>query len=71
MQAYELGCKGCTTYRPNDVTGAVLEVGDKKKAEGAAEPELPLEAPTKVSLPKGRGGFRGRRPDVPAVGSPG
>lgn len=54
MQAYELGCKGCTTYRPNDVTGAVLEVADKKKAE-AAEPELPLEAPTKVSLPKDEG----------------
>jgi len=25
-QAYAEGCKGCTTYRPNDVTGAVLEV---------------------------------------------
>jgi ribonucleoside-diphosphate reductase alpha chain len=25
-QAYADGCKGCTTYRPNDVTGAVLEV---------------------------------------------
>ena len=25
MRAYELGCKGCTTYRPNEVTGAVLE----------------------------------------------
>jgi len=24
-EAYRLGCKGCTTYRPNDVTGAVLE----------------------------------------------
>jgi ribonucleoside-diphosphate reductase alpha chain len=24
--AYALNCKGCTTYRPNDVTGAVLEV---------------------------------------------
>jgi ribonucleoside-diphosphate reductase alpha chain len=54
MQAYKLGCKGCTTYRPNDVTGAVLEVGDKKKAD-AAEPELPLEAPTKVSMPKDEG----------------
>ena len=21
--AYELGCKGCTTYRPNDITGSV------------------------------------------------
>src|SRR5215469_10147772 len=25
LQAYELGCKGCTTYRPNEITGAVLE----------------------------------------------
>ena len=24
-EAYQLGCKGCTTYRPNPVTGAVLE----------------------------------------------
>lgn len=54
MQAYELGCKGCTTYRPNDVTGAVLEVGEKKKAT-TTEPELPLEAPTKVAMPKDEG----------------
>ena len=25
LRAYELGCKGCTTYRPNAVRGAVLE----------------------------------------------
>ncbi|MGA9793976.1 MAG: adenosylcobalamin-dependent ribonucleoside-diphosphate reductase [Rhizomicrobium sp.] len=25
LKAYELGCKGCTTYRPNTVTGSVLE----------------------------------------------
>jgi len=24
--AYENGCKGCTTYRPNDITGSVLEL---------------------------------------------
>ncbi|MBV7378827.1 adenosylcobalamin-dependent ribonucleoside-diphosphate reductase [Maritimibacter dapengensis] len=28
MQAYESGCKGCTTYRPNDVTGSVLSVSE-------------------------------------------
>ncbi|MGQ0586334.1 MAG: adenosylcobalamin-dependent ribonucleoside-diphosphate reductase, partial [Gammaproteobacteria bacterium] len=39
--AYESGCKGCTTYRPNDVTGAVLSVPD----ESAAHPTLALEAP--------------------------
>jgi ribonucleoside-diphosphate reductase alpha chain len=26
QQAWDLGCKGCTTYRPNDVTGSVLSV---------------------------------------------
>jgi ribonucleoside-diphosphate reductase alpha chain len=43
LQAYELGCKGCTTYRPNDVTGAVLAV---KNEPPTREPELPLPAPT-------------------------
>ena len=42
LQAYELGCKGCTTYRPNEVTGAVLEL---KPAQPSAQPELPLAAP--------------------------
>mgnify|MGYP000350867041 FL=1 len=41
MQAWETGCKGCTTYRPNDVTGSVLSVSeaeDKVPGEGRAEP---------------------------------
>ncbi|WP_119461437.1 adenosylcobalamin-dependent ribonucleoside-diphosphate reductase [Rhodospirillaceae bacterium SYSU D60014] len=51
IQAYELGCKGCTTYRPNEVTGAVLEVRPagqattRDAAAPAAQPELPLGAP--------------------------
>ncbi len=44
LQAYELGCKGCTTYRPNEVTGAVLEV-KKEKREAKRQPELPLPVP--------------------------
>ena len=28
MAAYESGCKGCNTYRPNDVTGSVLSVSE-------------------------------------------
>ncbi|MFT4715836.1 MAG: ribonucleoside-diphosphate reductase alpha chain [Paracoccaceae bacterium] len=31
-QAWESGCKGCTTYRPNDVTGSVLSVSEKPQA---------------------------------------
>ncbi|MBN2741786.1 MAG: adenosylcobalamin-dependent ribonucleoside-diphosphate reductase [Rhodobacteraceae bacterium] len=28
MEAWDSGCKGCTTYRPNDVTGSVLSVSE-------------------------------------------
>ncbi|PVA09390.1 adenosylcobalamin-dependent ribonucleoside-diphosphate reductase [Pelagivirga sediminicola] len=28
MQAWNSGCKGCTTYRPNEVTGSVLSVSE-------------------------------------------
>ena len=41
-RAYELGCKGCTTYRPNAITGAVLEAGEHSHADDQAE--LPLES---------------------------
>ena len=38
MAAWDQGCKGCTTYRPNDVTGSVLSVSeDKTPAEVPAQ----------------------------------
>jgi ribonucleoside-diphosphate reductase alpha chain len=37
-EAYAQGCKGCTTYRPNDVTGAVLEVKPAERATPALVP---------------------------------
>ncbi|MEL6807595.1 MAG: adenosylcobalamin-dependent ribonucleoside-diphosphate reductase [Pseudomonadota bacterium] len=33
MQAWDTGCKGCTTYRPNAVTGSVLTVAEEKPAD--------------------------------------
>ncbi|QFS84190.1 Ribonucleoside-diphosphate reductase NrdZ [Roseivivax sp. THAF40] len=42
MQAYETGCKGCTTYRPNDVTGSVLSVSDSEP-KSAEKPVLVSE----------------------------
>src|SRR6201996_5448592 len=53
LAAYAQGCKGCTTYRPNDVTGSVLSVEEPKNAipgeviiaRGGDEPELPLPPP--------------------------
>ncbi|RGP38342.1 adenosylcobalamin-dependent ribonucleoside-diphosphate reductase [Pseudotabrizicola alkalilacus] len=38
MAAWDQGCKGCTTYRPNDVTGSVLSVSE-------ASDKTPSEAP--------------------------
>jgi ribonucleoside-diphosphate reductase alpha chain len=42
-QAYRTGCKGCTTYRPNAVTGSVLEARDPvEKVESLPVTETPL-----------------------------
>ncbi|MEM6549278.1 MAG: adenosylcobalamin-dependent ribonucleoside-diphosphate reductase [Pseudomonadota bacterium] len=41
LQAYEEGCKGCTTYRPNAVTGSVLSAAPA--AEPAPAPVAPAE----------------------------
>jgi len=38
MAAWDQGCKGCTTYRPNDVTGSVLSVSEE-----------PAEAPVQIT----------------------
>jgi ribonucleoside-diphosphate reductase alpha chain len=42
MAAWDQGCKGCTTYRPNAVTGSVLTVsesGEQSPADAQAMPE--------------------------------
>jgi ribonucleoside-diphosphate reductase alpha chain len=42
-QAYDLGCKGCTTYRPNPVTGAVIESsGQPVGAQGSGVGDITL-----------------------------
>ena len=48
MEAYETGCKGCTTYRPNDVTGSVLRVSETADV-------APGEAPDQVRGAAGQG----------------
>ena len=52
VSAYRLGCKGCTTYRPNAITGQVLDFTPPPDAgpveitvADPAEPELPLPLP--------------------------
>ena len=48
QQAYDLGCKGCTTYRPNDVTGAVLETRKDDKDKERKDKDA---APVQQALP--------------------
>ncbi len=42
MAAWDQGCKGCTTYRPNAVTGSVLTVSEK--TEVVKEAEAPVRS---------------------------
>ena len=39
MQAWDEGCKGCTTYRPNAVTGSVLSIAEEAPGQDAAPVE--------------------------------
>ena len=42
-RAYELGLKGCTTFRPNDVTGSVLSVEPAPRSGEVVYMKQPLE----------------------------
>ncbi len=44
MDAYDKGCKGCTTYRPNDILGSVLSVDEPTETDIPDEASL-LEKP--------------------------
>jgi ribonucleoside-diphosphate reductase alpha chain len=49
--AYDEGCKGCTTYRPNPITGAVLEAEPVHEGPvpAIAEPQPPVPKPAAIS----------------------
>ena len=55
-RAWDGGCKGCTTYRPNDVTGAVLSATPEAEPDAETDqPELPLlQAAEKPAAPPAR-----------------
>ena len=42
MAAWDQGCKGCTTYRPNAVTGSVLTVSESSDKVPAEAPQTSL-----------------------------
>ena len=60
LRAYESGCKGCTTWRPNDITGSILSVEAPKPAAKVepAPPATPSEvfAPAPRPRPPSEGG---------------
>src|SRR3954453_2474546 len=61
LDAYRSGCKGCTTYRPNPVTGSVLEV---KPTEPAATTPASHDFPLMVRPDKVLGAtYKLRWPD--------
>ncbi|MFN3646157.1 MAG: adenosylcobalamin-dependent ribonucleoside-diphosphate reductase [Gemmobacter sp.] len=48
LAAWDMGCKGCTTYRPNDVTGSVLSVSESSD-------KVPAEAPDQLRASSAQG----------------
>jgi ribonucleoside-diphosphate reductase alpha chain len=46
MDAYDTGCKGCTTYRPNDVTGSVLTATEEGQIEEGGACEIKYDEDT-------------------------
>ena len=55
MQAWDTGCKGCTTYRPNEVTGSVLSVSEASDTSPQSDTGAdvvyisePLDRPTEL-----------------------
>ncbi|MDB2406979.1 adenosylcobalamin-dependent ribonucleoside-diphosphate reductase [Jannaschia sp.] len=47
LQAWKTGCKGCTTYRPNAITGSVLSTTPAPKAE--VQDFAPLDRPGQLT----------------------
>jgi ribonucleoside-diphosphate reductase alpha chain len=66
LSAYELGCKGCTTYRPNDVTGSVLGTTNPPAAEATEEPPA-VSAPPRPRETSGGVVYMTRPLDRPEV----
>ena len=50
MAAWDQGCKGCTTYRPNDVTGSVLTVSRNRDKPRPKRPQAVRQAGPRWSI---------------------
>ncbi len=65
LKAYKMGCKGCTTYRPSEARGSVLDITPPLKVEfdtpivsdtNEDEPSLPLALPVTAPRLRAEGG---------------
>ncbi len=54
LEAYDKGLKGCTTFRPNEVTGSVLSMSEPPRSE-PVQAALPLEAVRDPALLRDQG----------------
>ncbi len=63
MEAWDTGCKGCTTYRPNDVTGSVLSVA----ADEQSLPTLETVA-ERLRWAQERAGYKTQKEAAEAIG---
>ena len=52
IEAYKTGCKGCTTYRPNDVTGSVLTVSGTTDDSANDANDAPISSESILSRPE-------------------
>ena len=66
MAAWDMGCKGCTTYRPNPVTGSVLSVSVSVSGGGGGAPKRTAAGGASRSEPTDRPSTRTRRDDLQA-----
>ena len=65
LEAYESSCKGCTTYRPNKVTGSVL-TGDAEPSDNIFAPMN--SAAKRISFAETRAGFGTHQEAAAAAG---
>ncbi|AXI55963.1 hypothetical protein SuNHUV7_20780 (plasmid) [Pseudoseohaeicola sp. NH-UV-7] len=63
MAAWDSGCKGCTTYRPNDVTGSVLSISGQMKDL----PDLATSA-ERLKWAQEKAGFKTQKEAAEAIG---
>lgn len=53
LKAYDTGCKGCTTWRPNDVTGSILSAAEPPQSPNAELVHVPsVQVATPATAPR-------------------